>query len=129
MIKLNNKMNSDLHKYRIINKLKTVYRFARAGDRHESSAEHSWGALMLADYFMTRMERDGADTKLDRLKVYELIMYHDLVEIETGDIPMNPGSSRGNKIEIENAAAQILSKKLPDVLAQKYLKLFAEFQD
>ena len=30
------------------------------------------------------------DEKLNRLKVYELIMYHDLVEIETGDVAIQP---------------------------------------
>lgn len=100
-----------------------------AGDRHESSAEHSWGALMLADFFMSSMEKDEATIKLNRLKVYELLMYHDVVEIETGDVPIIPDSPRGNKIAIENDAAKVLSKKLPVILSEKYVALFAEFQE
>jgi len=122
-------VNEELHKYRTLNKLKTVYRFAMAGDRHESSAEHSWGALMLADFFMSSMEKDEATIKLNRLKVYELLMYHDVVEIETGDVPIIPDSPRGNKIAIENDAAKVLSKKLPVILSEKYVALFAEFQE
>lgn len=122
-------MNSDLNKFRIFNKLKTVYRFAMAGDRHESSAEHSWGALILADLFMTMMEQNKSKIKLDRLKVYELLMYHDVVEIETGDIPLMPDLSHKNKSKNEHTASIILAKKLPDTLSLKYLKLFSEFQE
>jgi len=81
-------MNDEISRYKILNKLKTVYRFNTAGDRHESSAEHSWGALMLADFYLTKMQSDGIKTDktdkvvIDRLKVYELLMYHDVVEID-----------------------------------------------
>jgi putative hydrolases of HD superfamily len=61
-----------------IYELKSVYRFTSVDDRKESVAEHSWSSLILADYFMTTM-----DIELDKIKVYELIMYHDLAEIET----------------------------------------------
>jgi len=122
-------MIEELHKFRTFNKLKSVYRFARVGDRHESSAEHSWGALVLADFFLTKMNEQESGIKIDRLKVCELIMYHDVVEIESGDVPIVPGNSRSGKIETENKAAQFLSEKLPETLAQKYLTLFAEFQE
>jgi len=122
-------MNNDLNKFRIFNKLKTVYRFAEAGLRKESSAAHSWGAMILADFYITKMEKDGSNIKLDRLKVYELLMYHDLVEIETGDIPLMPDLSHRNKSKNEHVASLVLAKKLPDILAKKYLTLFSEFQN
>ena len=105
-----------------------------AGDHHESSAEHSWGALILADFFLSTMESMEADkvtstAKIDRFKVYELLMYHDVVEIETGDLPIHPDLSHRNKKRNEHIAAKVLSEKLPTVLVQKYLTLFAEFQD
>ena len=122
-------MNSELHKFRILNKLKSVYRFAKVGNRNESSAEHSWGALMLADFYLTKMEQNGSSVKLDRLRVYELIMYHDVVEIEAGDTPMGPNIDRAGKNKLENDAADLLTKKLPNIIADKYLKLFFEFQN
>src|SRR3989338_4306660 len=70
----------DLQKVRTIYKLKNIERANSVGKRKESSAEHSWSCLILADYFLSK-----TDIKLNRLKVYELLMYHDLVEIEAGD--------------------------------------------
>jgi putative hydrolases of HD superfamily len=58
----------DLHKYRVVNKLKSVYRTCSVDKRHESSAEHTFGCLMLADFLLTYYT-----LKLDCLKVYELL--------------------------------------------------------
>lgn len=63
--------------------LKHVLRDNHVRNRIESVAEHSRSALILADYFLSTLQLD-----VDRLRVYELLMYHDVVEIETGDIPV-----------------------------------------
>lgn len=115
----------EINKFRIFNKLKSIYRFNSVDNRKESSAEHSWSCLILADYFLTSMK----DHNLDRMKVYELLMYHDVVEIEAGDSPLLPGTSRENKKEKEEMAARILSKKLPGSLQEKYMLLFDEFEE
>lgn len=117
-------MDLDINNYRIFNKLKSVYRFASVGDRKESVAEHSWGCLMLADFFLAKME-----TQIDRLRVYELLMYHDVVEIETGDIPIHPELSDLNKKESEFNSAKRLAEVMPGVLKNKYVELFFEFEE
>jgi len=104
--------------------LKSVYRECSVENRKESSAEHSWSCLILADYFLNLIKE-----KLDRLKVYGLLMYHDLVEIESGNFEMAPGSDRSNKQKIEECAAKKLSLGLPDILKSKYIKLFEEFEE
>lgn len=43
----------DIHKLRVFNRLKTVYRRNSVGNRKESSAEHSWSCLILADFFLS----------------------------------------------------------------------------
>jgi putative hydrolase of HD superfamily len=111
----------EINKFRILNKLKSVYRFNSVDNRKESSAEHSWSALMLADMYMTK--------ELDRLKVYELLMYHDVVEIEAGDTPFHPEMSRDGKKEKEEKAIKILKKQLPRKLSGKFIKLVKEFED
>lgn len=113
----------DLDKLRLFNKLKSVYRMNSVENRKESSAEHSWSSLILADYFLTRTKEP-----LDRLKVYELLMYHDLVEIKVGDTPLAPGVSRKEKEEKELLAAKELKKEIPQVLSEKYYALFEEFE-
>jgi len=114
----------DIHKFRIFNKLKSVYRFNSVENRKESSAEHSWSCLILADFFLSR-----AKFNVDRLKVYELLMYHDVVEIEAGDTPLHPKIKRLDKSEKEKKAMKLLHKELPTPLNDKFLKLFTEFEE
>lgn len=114
----------DIQKFRLFNKLKSVYRHNSVNDRKESTAEHTWGSLILADFFLSKN-----DYGLDRLKVCELLMYHDVVEIETGDIPLHPNIPRADKLESEIQAAKILNEKLPEPLNKKFLELFNEFEE
>ena len=114
----------DIHKFRIFNKLKTIYRFNSVEDRKESTAEHSWSCLILADFFLSKI-----DFNLDRLKVYELLMYHDVVEIEAGDSPLHPEIKRLDKSEKEKKAMEFLHQELPTPLNDKFLKLFTEFEE
>ncbi|MCC7574778.1 HD domain-containing protein [Candidatus Woesearchaeota archaeon] len=114
----------DIHKFRIFNKLKTVYRFNSVEDRKESTAEHSWSCLILADFFLSRN-----NFNLDRLKVYELLMYHDVVEIEAGDSPLHPEIKRLDKSEKEKKAMKLLHTELPTPLNNKFLKLFTEYEE
>ena len=78
------KIIEDILKLKRINKLKFVERRNSVGERKESPAEHSWSCLIIADYFIDKIKQ-----KLDKLKVYNLLIYHDLVEIESGDIPID----------------------------------------
>ena len=113
-----------IHKFRVFNKLKSVYRFTSVDGRKESVAEHSWSCLVLADFFLSQMK-----IRLDRVKIYELLMYHDVVEIETGDVPLHPEVESKGKKEKEMEAMLVLKEKIPDVLSQKFVDLFQEFED
>jgi putative hydrolase of HD superfamily len=117
----------DIHKFKIIYKLKSIYRFASVDDRHESSAEHSWSVLILADYVLDISGKQAL--KIDRLKVYELLMYHDLVEIYSGDTPLNPHKKATNQIQHENIAFKRLTKELPEELSRKYRLLRDEYEN
>ncbi len=116
-------MMEDINRFRILNRLKSIYRHCSVGDRKESTAEHTWSCLMLADFFL------GLDDHgLDRLKVYELLMYHDVVEIEAGDTPLHPNMSSEGKKEREEKAASKLTLSLPEHQAEKFRELFDEFE-
>ncbi len=114
----------DLLKFRIINRLKSVYRSSSVDDRKENSAEHSWSCLLLADFFLEKIEQ-----KIDRLKVYELLMYHDLVEVESGDTHPHSKEDKNNQVLRELEGAKKLRKKLPSDMSDKYWKLFEEFEE
>jgi putative hydrolases of HD superfamily len=112
----------EINKFRTIYELKKVYRENSVGNRKESSAEHSWSCLVLADYFISKY-----NMKINRLKVYELLIYHDLLEIETGDVPLNP---KNNKIEKdEKHEIKTLENKLPSPINQKFIDLYREYKE
>lgn len=114
---------NDFLNLKYINKLKEVYRFAHVGDRHESSAEHSWSALLIADYLITTFT-----PVVDRLRVYELLMYHDLIEIEVGDAPLDPAVDRSDRHVQKLQGALMLKEKLPASIREKFIELFSEFE-
>jgi len=114
----------NINKLRKLYQLKHVERVGPVGERKESPAEHTWSTLILADYFLSLTEE-----KLDRLKVYELLMYHDVVEIETGDVCISKIEERVGKKEKEKAAAHILKDHLPKKLGDKFIDLFEEFEN
>lgn len=115
----------ELNKLRKFYELKNVERACSVSGRKESSAEHSWSCLILADYFLSIMKHH----RLNRLKVYEILIYHDVVEIEAGDIPIHHEEKRKHKKEQEMKALAKLQEKVPLVLKSKFVDLFLEFED
>ncbi len=115
-------MISQLQKLRYFNKLKSTYRFNSVDDRKESTAEHSWGCLVLADYFLS-----STSYGLDRLKVYELLMYHDLIEIETGDIPIQNEELYQNAEVESKKALSTFDEKLPTPINKKFNEIFMDY--
>ena len=114
-----------INKLRKFYHLKNVERACSVGKRKESSAEHSWSCLILADYFLSIMDDKG----IDRLKVYELLMHHDVIEVETGDTPIHHVEERKDKEKKEKEALQVLKDKIPEELKDKFLNLFQEFEE
>ncbi len=114
----------EINKLRKLYRLKNIERSCSVSGRKESSAEHSWSCLILADYFMSKMT-----VKLDRLKVYELLMDHDVVEIEAGDVCISKEEDRKNKKKKELEAMHILKDNIPEVLSSKFVSLFNEYEE
>ena len=65
-----------------IDKLKYIERRTRLfnSPRHENDAEHSWHLTMMA---MILLEHSNAE--VDLLKVIQMLLIHDIVEIDAGD--------------------------------------------
>lgn len=114
----------EINKFRTIYELKKVYRANSVENRKESSAEHSWSCLVLADYFISKY-----NIQIDRLRVYELLIYHDLLEIETGDVPLNPVNGDNNIEKDEENEIKILENKLPFPINQKFVELYKEYKE
>lgn len=106
-------------------RLKTVFRQTRIGDysRRENSAEHSWHAALAAVVLAEHANR----ANLDLLRVVQMLLVHDLVEIDTGDVLVYARDGHTELAAREHAAAERLFGMLPDDLGRRFLELWEEF--
>lgn len=112
----------NLEEIRILLKLKEIERYSLVKNRRESSAEHSWGCLILANYFFTKIKYD-----IDQLKVLKMLTYHDIVEIISKD---HYDIVNDHKREIEEKEGfEILKTKMPLEIKEEYNNLFIEFEE
>lgn len=93
----------DIRKLTELYKLKTEIRYHHTRDEEksydtESVAEHIYGMMVIADYFLPLLDPDRA---WDREKIREMILYHDIDEIITGDTIgwMKPSEHKAVEIE------------------------------
>nr|AIF18033.1 hypothetical protein [uncultured marine group II/III euryarchaeote KM3_80_G12] len=84
----------------------------------ESVAAHSWGVAWLAVIL--------CPPQLDRLKVLEMAIIHDLAEVRVGDITPRDGVSSERKQKLEREAIDELLSGLAD--APAVLSLWEEFE-
>jgi putative hydrolase of HD superfamily len=108
-----------------IDKVKYIKRKTRllGSDRHENNAEHSWHlavmALILAEH---------ANEQVDLLKVLKMVLIHDLVEIDTGDIFLFDTAKNHDNSDEERAAARRIFGMLPENQAQEMIQIWEEFE-
>jgi len=111
---------------RELDKLKRVRRQTWLTDtsRQENSAEHSWHiavmALVLAEY------APGDD--LDIGRVLQMLLIHDIVEIDAGDTFCYDKAAVAQQVEHEERAAERLFGLLPQDLADRFRNLWEEFE-
>lgn len=97
------------------------------GQRVENSGEHSWH---LALYALVLAEQAGPGVSIDR--VIRMLILHDLVEIDTGDVPIHSanGQAHGSAetMAAEGRAADRIFGILPDDLRDDLRALWEEFE-
>ncbi len=110
---------------REIDRLKTIVRQSTLLDksRNENSAEHSWHlamyALILSEY---------ACGTVNTSRVIQMLLLHDIVEIDVGDFPIHGGSSCELQADQESRAAARLFALLPQQQGNELLRLWHEFE-
>ena len=110
-------------------RLKSVLRATTLVDRsrRENSGEHSWH---LALYAMTLI--DQATLSVDLARVIQMLILHDLVEIDVGDTPIHSadGKAHGSAAtqSAEQAAATRIFGLLPPDLGRRFRILWDEFE-
>lgn len=118
-------LEKQLNFLREIDRLKTVVRQSPLLDasRKENSAEHSWH---LAMYAMVLSEY--ACGAVNTHRVIQMLLLHDVVEIDAGDFPIHGGASNDLQAEREAAAAARLFGLLPPSQGNEFLGLWQEFE-
>ena len=110
-------------------RLKSVLRATTLvdGSRRENSAEHSWH---LALYAMVLADQSAPDVNSGR--VLRMLILHDLVEIDVGDVPIHSagGMAHGSAQTqaAEAAAAHRIFGLLPADIGSEFHALWQEFE-
>lgn len=109
-----------------IDKLKYIQRRTKLfnSDRHENDAEHSWHLAM-----MTIVLAEHANEPIDVLKVLKMVLIHDIVEIDAGDIFIYDTVKSHNNTEEELIAAKRIFGLLPAEQAQEFIAIWTEFEE
>ena len=107
-------------------RLKLVLRrtMVTGGARHENSAEHSWHLALAA---MTLAEHAGAG--VDVCHAVQLVIVHDLVEIDAGDTFAYDASANRGRVEREKLAADRIFGLLPPDQGPALRALWDEFEE
>ena len=108
-------------------RLKTVLRQSTLtdGSRRENSAEHSWHLALMA-LVLAEHAPPGADLS----RVMAMVVLHDLVEIDAGDLSAYAGEAdQARQRQAEEAAADRLFALLPPAQASALRALWDEFEE
>jgi putative hydrolases of HD superfamily len=108
-------------------RLKTVLRQSTLtdGSRRENSAEHSWHLALMA-LVLAEHAPPGADLS----RVMAMVVLHDLVEIDAGDLSVYAGEAdQARQRQAERAAADRLFPLLPTAQASALRALWDEFEE
>lgn len=107
-----------------VDKLKRVERQTLIvdGSRRENSAEHSWHIALMA-----LLLSEHVDQQVDLLKVVKMLLIHDIIEIDAGDVfAYDVDDERDNR---ERMAAERIFGLLPGDQGEEMYQLWREFEE
>ncbi len=108
-----------------IDRIKSIFRKSVLFDksRFENDAEHSWTICVMA-----MLLKEYADFEVNLEKVIQMLLIHDVVELDAGDTFLY-SSQRDSAHEKEEIAAQRIFGLLEADQKEQYLSLWNEFED
>ena len=108
---MNRRLDAQISFILELDKAKQVFRQNTIVDasRRENDAEHMWHLAVIA-----LVLREHAAGDVDIARVVEMLLVHDVVEIDAGDTGIHDLDSAGSKAEREAAAADRLFGLLPE---------------
>ena len=111
---------------REIDKLKYIFRKTKLinSDRPENDAEHSWHLAMMAIVLAGH-----ANEPIDLEKVMKMVLIHDIVEIDSGDVFAYDTTKSHDNFDEELKAARRIFGILPEEQAEEFLNIWIEFEE
>ncbi|WP_347049847.1 HD domain-containing protein [Flavobacterium olei] len=108
-----------------IDKLKYIQRKTKLfnSDRCENDAEHSWHLALMAIVLA-----EHSNEPIDILKVVKMVLIHDIVEIDAGDVFMYDTVKNHSNTDEERIAANRIFGLLPEKQAQEFISIWEEFE-
>ncbi|WP_183568739.1 HD domain-containing protein [Mucilaginibacter sp. SP1R1] len=108
-----------------IDKVKYIQRKTRLfnSDRNENDAEHSWHLAVMAIVLAQH-----ANQPVNTLKVLKMLLIHDVVEIDAGDVFLYDTTVSHTNTEAERKAAERIFGLLPPEQAQELIAIWEEFE-
>ena len=103
-------------------KLKFVKRKNVVNNRFESTAEHIYSSLILAEYFSQKVKN------IDINKVYKLLLYHDAPEIIVGDSFILHKSRKDMKSKEEKIVPEF-KKLIPKTMREDFHRIIREYHE
>jgi putative hydrolase of HD superfamily len=108
-----------------VDKLKYILRKTKLinSDRNENDAEHSWHLALMAVVLAGH-----ANFPIDLLRVIKMLLIHDIVEIDAGDIFIYDTQKNHSNTEEERKAANRIFGMLPEDQAAELIDIWEEFE-
>ena len=99
---MNNRLKKQIDFIIEIDKIKKILRKTKLfdGSKNENDAEHSWHISLMAIVL-----QEYSNQPVDILKVVKMLLIHDIVEIDAGDIFLYHPDRHTKKYELEKKAA------------------------
>ncbi|MDE3725159.1 HD domain-containing protein [Nocardiopsis sp. N85] len=121
----NERLSAQLRFLLEVDKLKRILRqnLLVDGSRRENAAEHSWHLALSARTFA---EYAPEGTDID--KVVEMLVLHDIVEIDAGDTFLFDQTDSATRAARDRAAADRIFPLLPEDQAERARTLWEEFE-
>lgn len=108
-----------------IDRLKYIFRKTKLinSDRPENDAEHSWHLAM-----MVMVLAEHANEPIDVMKTMKMVLIHDIVEIDSGDVFIYDSVKSHDNFDEELKAAKRIFGILPEKQAEEFVNLWLEFE-
>ncbi|KAF2517224.1 HD domain-containing protein [Flavobacterium foetidum] len=108
-----------------IDKVKYIQRKTKLfnSDRCENDAEHSWHLALMAIVLAAH-----SNEPIDVLKVVKMVLIHDIVEIDAGDVFIYDTVKNHCNTDQERLAANRIFGLLPEKQKEEFISIWEEFE-